>query len=354
MFGVSCGSSLPPAAGGLGGWVREGSPFVRAVGAPAPRLLDRLREAIRVRHYSRRTEKAYVGWVRRFVLFHDKRHPQEMGRVEVSAFLSHLATQARVSASTQNQALSALLFLYAQVLNQDIGWLGDLVRAKRPARVPVVLTREEVRAVLARLDGTVHLMASLLYGAGLRLLECCRLRVKDVDLERGEIVVRDGKGARDRVTMLPVRLGPALATQLERVRAQHARDLGDGTGSVELPFALERKYPRAPYEIGWQWVFPATRFYTDAASGRRRRHHLHESVLQRGMREAVLGARISKPASCHTLRHSFATHLLENGYDIRTIQELLGHRDVSTTMIYTHVLNRGGRGVRSPLDGGSG
>ena len=354
MFEVSWGSSPPPAVRGLGGWVREGSPVATAGTASAPRLLDRLREAIRVRHYSRRTEKAYVGWVRRFVLFHDKRHPQEMGKAEVSAFLSHLANEGRVSASTQNQALSALLFLYAQVLNQDIGWLDELVRAKRCARVPVVLTREEVRAVLAQLEGTMHLMASLLYGAGLRLLECCRLRVKDVDLERGEIVVRDGKGARDRVTMLPVRLVPALAAQLERVRAQQARDLADGTGSVELPLALERKYPRAPYEIGWQWVFPATRFYMDPASGRRRRHHLHESVLQRAMRGAVQGARISKPASCHTLRHSFATHLLENGYDIRTIQELLGHRDVSTTMIYTHVLNRGGRGVRSPLDGGSG
>jgi len=354
MFEASWGSSPPPAVRGLGGWVREGSPVATGGSALAPRLLDRLREAIRVRHYSRRTEKAYVGWVRRFVLFHDKRHPQEMGKAEVSAFLSHLATEGRVSASTQNQALSALLFLYAQVLNQDIGWLDELIRAKRPARVPVVLTREEVRAVLGQLDGTGHLMASLLYGAGLRLLECCRLRVKDVDLELGEIVVRDGKGARDRVTMLPERLVPALAAQLERVRAQHARDLAAGTGSVELPLALERKYPRAPYEIGWQWVFPATRFYTDAASGRRRRHHLHESVLQRAMRGAVRGARISKPASCHTLRHSFATHLLENGYDIRTIQELLGHRDVSTTMIYTHVLNRGGRGVRSPLDGGSG
>ena len=245
MAGVSCGSSLPPAAGGLGGWVREGSPLVRAVGAPAPRLLDRLREAIRVRHYRRRTAKAYVGWVRRFVLFHDKRHPQEMGSVEVSAFLSHLAAQARVSSSTQSQALSALLLVCAQVLNQGFGWLDDLVRANLPARVPVVLTREAVRAVLARLEGTVHLMVSLLYGAGLRLLECCRLRVKDVDLERGEIVVRDGKGARDRVTMLSVRLGPALAAQLEQVRAPHARDLGEGTGSVELPLELERKYPRA-------------------------------------------------------------------------------------------------------------
>ena len=265
MAGVSCGSSLPPAAGGLGGWVREGSPLVRAVGAPAPRLLDRLREAIRVRHYRRRTAKAYVGWVRRFVLFHDKRHPQEMGSVEVSAFLSHLAAQARVSSSTQSQALSALLLVCAQVLNQGFGWLDDLVRANLPARVPVVLTREAVRAVLARLEGTVHLMASLLYGAGLRLLECCRLRVKDVDLERGEIVVRDGKSARDRVTMLPVRLGPALAAQLERVRAQHqhARELGEGTGSAELPLALERKYPRAPcWALASRSLPAATRFGT--------------------------------------------------------------------------------------------
>ncbi len=334
--------------------MREGSPVVSVVGAPEPRLLDRLREAIRVRHYSRRTEKAFVGWVRRFVLFHGKRDPRAMGKAEVSAFLSHLATEGRVSASTQNQAPSAVLFLYAQVLNQDIGWLDELVRAKRPARVPVVMTGDEVRSVLGQLEGTEHLMASLLYGAGLRLLECCRLRVKDVDLERGEIVVRDGKGARDRRTMLPVRLVPALAAQLERVRAQHARDLAAGTGSVELPLALERKYPRAPYEIGWQWVFPATRFYTDAANGRRQRHHLHEIVLQRAMHGAVRRARVMKPASCHTLRHSFATHLLESGYDIRTIQELLGHRDVSTTMIYTHVLNRGGRGVRSPLDRGLG
>jgi integron integrase len=325
-----------------------------AGGDPAePRLLDRVRQALRLRHYSRRTEKAYVGWIRRFVLHHGKRHPRAMGRPEVSAFLTHLAASERVSASTQNQALSALLFLYGQVLGADIGWLDDVVRAKRPARVPVVLTREEVRAVLAELGGTQKLMASLLYGAGLRLLECCRLRVKDLELGRGEIVVREGKGGRDRVTILPGQLIAPLATQIERVRAQHASDVAAGAGSVELPQALERKYPRAPFELGWQWVFPATRLYTDPASGRRRRHHLHESVLQRAVREAVLRAGIRKPASCHTLRHSFATHLLENGYDIRTIQELLGHRDVSTTMIYTHVLNRGSRGVRSPLDGGA-
>ena len=338
---------------GQAGWVRESGAVTGDGRASEPRLLDRVRDAIRVRHYSRRTEKAYVGWVRRFVLYHGKRHPREMGKAEVSVFLTHLATQQRVSASTQNQALSALLFLYAQVLGTDIGWLDDVVRAKRPVRVPVVLTPEEVRALLAELSGREKLMASLLYGAGLRLLECCRLRMKDVELERGELVVRDGKGARDRVTMLPARLVPALAAQAERVRAQHESDLAAGTGSVELPLALERKYPRAPYELGWQWVFPATRFYTDPASGRRRRHHLHETVLQRAVREAVIRARIRKPASCHTLRHSFATHLLENGYDIRTIQELLGHKDVSTTMIYTHVLNRGGRGVKSPLDGGA-
>ena len=320
--------------------------------APTPRLLDRVRDAIRARHYSRRTEKAYVGWVRRFVLFHGKRHPSEMGQAEVSAFLSHLAVQGGVSASTQNQALSALLFLYRDVLGNDIGWLDDVVRAKRPERVPTVLSREEVAAVLGHLRGPEALIAALLYGAGLRLLEGCRLRVKDVDLARGEIVVRDGKGARDRVTMLPRRIVPELAAQLERVRRQHTDDLAQGRGSVEMPDALERKYPRAAFELAWQWVFPATRHYRDPASGLERRHHLHESVVQKAVRAAVQHAGIARRASCHTLRHSFATHLLEAGYDIRTIQELLGHQDVSTTMIYTHVLNRGGRGVRSPLDGG--
>lgn len=336
--------------------VREVPGVPRAATAPtaaaAPRLLDRVREAIRLRHYSRRTEKAYVGWVRRYVLFHGKRHPAAMGAAEVTAFLSHLATQGRVSASTQNQALSALLFLYGDVLGTDIGWMDGIVRARRPERVPTVLTREEVAEVLGHLRGTEALIASLLYGAGLRLLEGCRLRVKDVDVARGELVVRDGKGARDRVTMLPKRLMPALAAQIERVRAQHAQDLTTGRGSVELPDALARKYPRAAFELAWQWVFPATRHYRDPVSGLERRHHLHESVVQKAVRAAVSRAGISKRASCHTLRHSFATHLLEAGYDIRTIQELLGHRDVSTTMIYTHVLNRGGRGVKSPLDGG--
>lgn len=332
--------------------VREGPP----PGAYHPagmRLLDQVRAAIRLRHYSRRTEKAYAGWVRRFILFHGKRHPAEMGKAEVSSFLSHLAVEAKVSASTQNQALSALLFLYGEVLNQELGWLDEIVRAKRPARLPVVLGREEVRALLRSLCGVEALMASLLYGGGLRLLECCRLRVKDVDFSRNEILVRDGKGARDRVTLLPAAVAAPLTAHLERVRVQHERDLREGLGSVELPLALERKYPRAAFEWGWQWVFPATRHYTDPVSGRRRRHHLHESVLQKAVREAALRARIVRPVSCHALRHSFATHLLENGYDIRTIQELLGHKDVSTTMIYTHVLNRGGRGVRSPLDGGA-
>ena len=315
-----------------------------------PRLLDRVRAAIRVKHYSRRTEKAYVGWIRRFVLFHGKRHPATLGAAEVTAFLSHLAVQRRVSASTQNQALCALLFLYREVLEMDLPWLDGLVRAKRPQRVPVVLDRAEVRALLAHLQGTPWLVASLLYGAGLRLLEAMRLRVKDVDFQRREIVVRDGKGAKDRRTLLPGSVRRPLAEHLRRVRRQHVADLAAGRGEAPLPVSLARKYPAAGREWGWQWVFPATRHYRDPVTGRRRRHHLHESVVQRAVKRAAREAGLVKPATCHTLRHSFATHLLEAGYDIRTIQELLGHRDVSTTMIYTHVLNRGGRGVRSPLD----
>ncbi len=315
-----------------------------------PRLLDQVRAAIRVHGYSRRTEKAYVAWVRRYVRFHGTRHPLDLGEAEVSAFLTYLAVERKVSASTQNQALSAILFLYRKVLKIELGWLGDLVHARRPARLPVVLTRSEVAAVLEQLHGTPWLMASLLYGAGLRVLECARLRVKDVDFERREIVVRDGKGRKDRVTLLPDSLRVPLGEHLEQVRRQHQSDLSRGRGGVELPTALERKYPRSAWQWGWQWIFPATRFYGDPLTGRRRRHHLHESVLQKAIKTAVPAAGISKPATCHTLRHSFATHLLEDGYDIRTIQELLGHRDVSTTMIYTHVLNRGGRGVRSPLD----
>ena len=316
-----------------------------------PRLLDQVHIALRARHYSRRTEKSYVRWILRFILFNGKRHPADMGEREITSFLSMLATRRKVSASTQNQALSAILFLYRVVLQQKFDWLDGIVKAKRPVRLPVVLAREEVKAILGQIRGTPWLMASLMYGAGLRLLECARLRIKDVDFAMGEITVRDGKGRKDRVTMLPYALRAPLAEHVERVKRQHEADLRRKLGSVELPDSLDRKYPRAAWEWGWQWVFPATKFYLDRESGRYRRHHLHESVVQRAMKEAVRMSGIAKPASCHTLRHLFATHLLEAGYDIRTIQELLGHSDVSTTMIYTHVLNKGGRAVRSPLDG---
>ncbi|MEX2205121.1 MAG: integron integrase [Myxococcota bacterium] len=321
-------------------------------GRPA-RLLDRVREACRVRHYSRRTERAYTQWVKRFVLFHGKRHPREMGAVEVSAFLSHLAVAGSASSSTQNQALAALVFLYRRVLDSaaPLLELDDLVRARVPTRLPVVLGQDETRALLANVEGESRLVAALLYGAGLRLLEGLRLRVKDLDLERGEIVVRDGKGRKDRVTMLPRSVAADLRGQLARARALHTRDLEAGFGAVALPDALARKYPSAAREWGWQWVFPASRRFREAESGVERRYHLHETVVQRAVKRAVRASGIAKPASCHTLRHSFATHLLASGYDIRTVQELLGHRDVKTTMIYTHVLNRGGRGVRSPLDG---
>ena len=327
--------------------------LVREASPPAPRpprLLDRVREAIRSRHYSRRTEKAYVHWIRRFIFFHGKRHPAEMGAVQVTAFLTSLAVQGKVAASTQNQALSALLFLYREVLGVDLPWLEDVVRAKRPQYLPVVLTRDETRALLQQLNGVPRIMALLLYGAGLRLLECCRLRVKDVDFAANQIVIRDGKGRKDRVTMLPAAARTLLARHMDQVRAQHEADLRREAGWVELPGALLRKYPRAGREWAWQWVFPATRFYVDRLTGQRRRHHLHESVLQRAVKDAVRAAGIPKIATCHTLRHSFATHLLEDNHDIRTVQELLGHRDVSTTMIYTHVLNLGPAGVRSPAD----
>jgi integron integrase len=316
----------------------------------APKLLERLRRAIRARHYSPRTEKAYVHWARRYVVFHRMRHPAQMGAGEIAQFLSALATRGRVAASTQNQALSAILFLYRDVLGIEVDMLQNLVRAKRPVRLPIVLTRDEVQEVMRHLNGTSWLAAALLYGAGLRLMECMRLRVKDVDFAKNEIRVQSGKGQKDRVTVLPEKVRVPLTAHLERVRRMHDQDLRRGAGSVELPFALERKYPRAPWEWGWQWVFPAARFYRCRENGRLRRHHRHESVLQRDMKEAVRRAGIPQPASCHTLRHSFATHLLDSGYDIRTIQELLGHRDVSTTMIYTHVLSRGGMGIRSPLD----
>jgi integron integrase len=317
---------------------------------PKPRLLDRVRAALRLRHGSRRTEATYVAWIRRYILFHGKRHPADMGAAEVTRFLTSLAVDGRVAASTQNQALSALLFLYRNVLEVDLPWLDDVVRAKRPERLPVVLTREEVVAVLRRLDGVPRLMAFLLYGAGLRLLECCRLRVQDIDFATNQIVVRGGKGDKDRVTMLPAVVKADLARHLQAVRTQHERDLQEGAGWVELPTALARKYPNAGREWVWHWVFPATRPYRDQAAGQWRRHHLHESVLQRDVKDAVRRAGIAKRATPHTLRHSFATHLLEDGRDIRTVQELLGHRDVTTTQIYTHVLNRGPSGVKSPID----
>jgi integron integrase len=317
---------------------------------PPPRLLDQVRATIRARHYSRRTEKAYVAWIRRFIVFHGRRHPRELGLDAITAFVNTLATTGNVAASTQNQALSALLFLYRDVLGSDMPWVENVVRARRPARLPVVLTRDEVRTIIRRLHGVPRLMALLLYGSGLRLLECARLRVKDVDFGRHQLWVRAGKGDKDRVAPLPAVVRADLTRHLELVKQQHAADLQHGAGWVELPWALARKYPGAGREWPWQWVFPASRHYIDRETGQRRRHHLHESVLQRAFKEAVRDAGIPKRATCHTLRHSFATHLLEDDRDIRTVQELLGHRDLSTTMIYTHVLNRGPAGVQSPAD----
>ncbi len=314
------------------------------------RLLDQVRDAVRVRHYSPRTEQAYIGWIRRFILFHGKRHPLEMGEPEIRRFLTALAVQRQVSASTQSQALAALLFLYRDVLGRDPGWIEDVVRARRPRRLPVVLTRAEVVRLLAALRGAMWIAAMLLYGGGLRVIELLRLRVHDLDFERGEILVRHGKGGGDRVTVLPAAAVAALAEHLDAVRRRHDADLATGYGEARLPDALARKYRGAGREWGWQWVFPAARICTDPRFGPPTRHHLHETAVQKAVHAAARRAGLTKAVGPHTLRHCFATHLLEDGYDIRTVQELLGHRDVKTTMIYTHVLNRGGRGVASPAD----
>ncbi len=315
-----------------------------------PKLLDQVRQLMRLRHYSLRTEEAYVSWIRRYILFNGKRHPRELDEKHVSQFLTDLAINGRVAAATQNQALNALLFLYKEVLQRELEFIGGTLRVKRPPKVPRVLSPNEVKAVLAQLHGQYRLMGLLLYGSGLRLLECLRLRVKDVDLHYLHIAVRDPKGGRERKTMLPVSLAAPLREHLAKVKAQHQRDLAEGFGSVYLPGALERKIPSASREWAWQYIFPAERRSIDPRTGTDRGHHVHEKNLQNAVKTAVRKAGISKRASCHTLRHSFATHLLENGYDIRTVQELLGHKDVSTTMIYTHVLNRPGIGVKSPLD----
>ena len=318
--------------------------------SPPPRLLDAVTERLRVRHYSLRTERAYIAWIRRFILANDKRHPRELGVIEVEAFLTSLAVQGNVTPSTQNQALSALLFLYREVLGIDLPWMENVVRAKRPRKLPTVLSRAEVQRLLAHLDGRNWLLASVLYGTGLRLMECLRLRVKDIDFARNEIMVRDGKGSKDRRTVLPQALVEPLHREIERARLLHEEDLLAGFGAVWLPHALARKYPNAPREFGWQYVFPATARSVDPRDGVERRHHHDDGMLSRALKRARLRAGIEKPLSAHTLRHSFATHMIEAGYDIRTVQELLGHEDVATTQVYTHVLNRGAGGVLSPLD----
>jgi len=318
--------------------------------ARKPRLLEQLRQALRSRHYSRRTEQTYCQWVKRFIYFHKVRHPAEMAEPEINAFLTHLAVKERVSASTQNQALSALLFLYRHVLNRKIGDLGEVIRARKPKRLPVVMTREEVRLVLSQLQGDRWLMANLMYGAGLRVRECLRLRVQDVDFAACQILVRDGKGFKDRITMLPNVIKRPLLDHLEVTKEIHERDLAEGYGRVQMPYALARKYPNAARERSWQWIFPQENRWVNKRTSQQGRHHIDESILQKAVKTAVRRAGITKHATCHTFRHSFATHLLEDGYDIRTVQELLGHKDVRTTMIYTHVLNRGPHGVVSPAD----
>jgi integron integrase len=315
-----------------------------------PRLMDRARQVARLKHFSIRTEKSYLYYIHDFILFHNKQHPKDMGVAEIRAYLAHLAIHKNVAASTQNVALSALLFLYKQVLFIDLPYIDNIERARRPARLPVVFTQNEVNSILVRMEGIHHLMASLLYGSGLRLTECLSLRVKDIDFGYRQINVRDGKGFKDRQTMLPLSLIEALQLQLQFAKKLHQKDLSEGLGEVFLPNALEKKYLNLNREWSWQYLFPASNLSVDPRSGIRRRHHILERPLQRAVKIAIKSAGITKHGSCHTFRHSFATHLLQNGYDIRTVQELLGHKDVKTTMIYTHVLNKGGKGVLSPLD----
>ena len=314
------------------------------------KLLDQVSHVIRKKHYSIRTEQAYLQWIKRFILFHNKRHPKDMGEKEISQYISHLATDRKVASSTQNLALNAIVFLYKQVLKIDLGDFGHMERAKKPEKLPRVMSKKEIGQVLAEISGTHRLMAKLLYGCGLGLMECVGIRVKDVDYDQDQIILRGGKGMKDRSTLLPEQLKPLLSDQLERVKILHEKDLKNGYGEVYLPFALERKYPHAARELAWQYVFPSEKISKDPRSGKMRRHHVSESGLQKAVRYAARKADLFKPVSPHTFRHSFATHLLEAGYDIRTVQELLGHKDVSTTMIYTHVINKGGMGVQSPLD----
>ena len=330
--------------------VNDGQPPPATNSGRPPRLLDQVADAATARHLSLNTRKAYVRWIRRFVIFHGRRHPRDLGVAEVNAFLTHLAVEGHVSASTQNQALSALLFLYGNVLQRPLGMLEGVVRANRPKRLPVVLTPEEVGLVLAGLEGVPLIVALLLYGGGMRLMEALRLRVKDIDFERNEVMIREAKGNKDRVTVLPGRAREMLKRHLEHNQTHHANELREGRGWVRVPHALERKYPGVGQSWAWQWAFPAKGHYLDRELRRLFQHHYHESLMQKAMRAAVAAAGIAKPAGCHTLRHSCATHLLLRGSDIRTVQELLGHNDVKTTMIYTHVLSRGGHGVRSPLD----
>lgn len=315
-----------------------------------PRLIDQTRNVMRLHHYSIRTEETYIQWIKRFIFFHNKRHPKEMGEKEIRSYLTHLAVDKHVAASTQNQALSAILFLYKRVLELELDWIDDVVRAKRPKYLPVVLTKSEVSTILNAMSGTNALIAKLLYGTGMRLMEALRLRIQDIDFEQFQIMVRSGKGNKDRVTTLPETLVKQLKQQIEKARIIHVNDLAEGYGRVYLPFSLDRKYPRAGLEFGWQYCFPSMNRSTSPLTGEIGRHHLNEKNIGRAIKTASRSVGILKRVSSHTMRHSFATHLLENGYDIRTVQELLGHSDVSTTMIYTHVLNKGGRGVKSPLD----